>query len=97
MFIDIWKAKDQVVRFLMGKTPNICIFLALNLMYVCDSGTSYIYGGCKLVTFVYIIKCDFRGSIGASRKWQEKGIKGVCIEIGKGHQSLMYWVWKFML
>ena len=37
-FPNIWKDKDQVIRYLMGKNPNIFIFWEYNPMYVGDSG-----------------------------------------------------------
>ena len=38
-------------------------------MYASDSGSSYVYAGCRLVTYVYIQKCPFKGSTGASWQW----------------------------
>ena len=64
-FPDIWKAKDQVIHYLMGKTPNI-FFLAKFLMCVGDSGAICVYVGCRLVTRVYIQKYLFKGSTRAS-------------------------------
>ena len=69
-FPDIWKAKDQVICYLMRKTPIfIFIFLAKNPMYPGNSGARCVYTCCRLVTHVYIQKVILRGSIGASRQW----------------------------
>ena len=29
VFLEIWKAKDKGIRYLMGKTPNIFLFLSI--------------------------------------------------------------------
>ena len=45
-FPSIWKGKDQVIHYLIRKTPNIFLFLAQNPMYVKCNGASCVYMGC---------------------------------------------------
>ena len=46
VFLSIWKAKDQGIRYLMRKAPNIFCFLAQNPMYTGCNGARCVYVSC---------------------------------------------------